>query len=224
MTLLNLFPYNSEITVWDKSDNIVLSRKSVYPERVADRVNGVASEWYTKWRKEVLYGAKNTNEPSLYEKLGDAVCKKEGYSDNFKYEWVYDIEVFKDDWLFVAKSIDNQHKFVVWNDSEALREWIGNKILIGFNNAAYDDVVIRHIMAYPYIKDKSITVKTFSDRLILDEEGPKYPEFKDPKDKESIVEPEVAFQELTKIIMGFKEIKNAFIKCFNRNGIIIVCM
>ena len=32
-----------------------------------------------------------------------------------------------------------------------------------------------------------------------------------PKDKESIVEPEVAFQELTKIIMGFKEIKNAFI-------------
>ena len=184
--VLPLFSYNSQIIVWDKSDNVLLSRKSVYPEKVADRVNGVASEWYTKWRKEVLYGTKNVNEPSLYEKLGDALCKKEGYDDNFKYEWVYDIEVFKDDWLFVAKSIDNKNKFVVWNDSEALREWIGNKILIGFNNAAYDDVVIRHIMAYPYIKDKSITVKVFSDRLILDEEGPKYPEFNDPKDKAKI--------------------------------------
>lgn len=185
--VLSLLPFNDQIKTWDgNSTQPILSRKSVYPEKVADRVNGVASEWYTKWRKEVLYGAKNTNEPSLYEKLGDATCKREGYSDNFKYEWVYDIEVFKEDWLFVAKSIDNKHKFVVWNDSEALREWVGNKILIGFNNAAYDDQVIRHMMAYPYLIDGSLTVKEFSDKLIMDEDKPPKPEYKDKEDRNRI--------------------------------------
>lgn len=184
--VLPLFSYNTQITRWDEKDNVIVSRKSVYPEKVSDRVNGTPSEWYTKWRKEVLDNTKEINGQTLRQKLGDTLCQKEGYTDNFKYEWVYDIEVFKEDWLFVAKSIDNANKFIVWNDSEALREWIGNKILIGFNNAAYDDPVIRHIMAYPYIKDKSITVKVFSDKLIMDEAGPKFPDFDNLEDRKKI--------------------------------------
>ena len=59
------------------------------------------------------------------------------------------------------------------------------------------------------INDKNIIINESekTDNLIIEQSS-----IKDPKDKESIVEPEVAFQELTKIIMGFKEIKNVFIK------------
>ena len=178
---LQFFPYYNQITFWQKTNAFkAISRKYVYPEQLRERVNGVESTWYTKWRKEVLHSG---TENDLSQILGEAICRKEGYTDNFKYEWVYDIEVFKDDWLFVAKSIDSQYKFIVWNDSEALREWVRNKILIGFNNSGYDDPVIRHIMAYPYIKDKSITPKVFSDKLIMDEEGPKFPNFENKTDR-----------------------------------------
>lgn len=103
--------------------------------------------------------------------------EKEGYSTKEKYEWIYDIEVFQEDWLFVAKTLDGKNKLICWNDGDKLHDWVQNKILIGFNNAQYDDSVIRHAMNYPYMKDqKNNTVKKYSDALILHGAKPGYPE------------------------------------------------
>ena len=108
--------------------------------------------------------------------------KQDGYLDEHKYEWIYDIEVFKEDWLFVAKTIDGENKVICWNDPEHLKLWISNKILIGFNNAAYDNNVIKYAMAYPQLvenymssKDKNtkepLTVKQYSDLIINEDSG-----------------------------------------------------
>ena len=135
---------------------IVLDRP--YFKVVGSR-NGTPSDWYTKWRNEVFYGLN----------LDKKTIKREGYDDSFKYEWIYDIEVFKNDWLFVAKSMDGESKVICWNDPINLAKWIKNKILIGFNNAGYDDAVIHHALVYPYAVKGALTVKEFSDLMIYDE-------------------------------------------------------
>ena len=138
--------------------------------------DGKPSEWYKKWHKTIL--------PTLGLKANERL--REGYIDSDKYEWIYDIEVFKKDWLFVAKSVDGKNKVIIWNDPFSLAKWVGNKILIGFNNAAYDDVMIRHMMDYPYIKDKTLTVKKYSDDLIEHDKSPTHPPFDNPADKNKI--------------------------------------
>ena len=122
--------------------------------------NGEPSEWYAKWRKNVFYTLNLTSKQA----------KKEGYDDVDKYEWIYDIEVFQNDWLFVAKTLDKKNKVICWNDPEHLSKWIKNKILIGFNNAGYDDAVIRHALLYPYSVPGTLTVKEFSDAMIYDDQ------------------------------------------------------
>lgn len=121
--------------------------------------NGQPSEWYDKWYNNVSFGLNMKKKER----------EKEGYNDRHKYEWIYDIEVFHSDWLFVAKSMDGKSKIICWNDPISLAKWIKNKILIGFNNAAYDDAVIRHALQYPYAESDTLTVKQFSDALIFDE-------------------------------------------------------
>lgn len=88
-----------------------------------------------------------------------------------KYEWIYDIEVFKEDWLVVAKTLDGKYKMICWNDADYLRDWVRDKILIGFNNAAFDNPVMKHMMAYPYLKTGACTVKQFANNLIEDHVG-----------------------------------------------------
>lgn len=132
--------------------------------------NGEISNWYNKWYDTVLGGLNLDNKTKI----------KEGYDDRYKYEWIYDIEVFKNDWLFVAKTLDKKNKIICWNDHENLSKWIKNKILIGFNNAGYDDSVIRHALLIPYAEPGNLTVKEFSDALILDQpEAKKYPKLRD---------------------------------------------
>ena len=134
--------------------------------RIEGDKNGTESEWYKKWYNNVFL-------PKVKADPTNPDVKNPIYKDTKKYEWIYDIEVFKYDWLFIAKTLDGKNKIVCWNDADSLWKWIGNKILIGFNNAAYDDVVIRHAMAYPYLVNTAPTVKEFSDSLILDDEGQK---------------------------------------------------
>ena len=126
--------------------------------------NGIASDWYTKWHTTVLPLIEN----DISKKEGD----KQGYKQFNKYEWIYDIEVFKEDWLFVAKTVDKKNKVVCWNDPKKLSKWISNKILIGFNNAAYDNPVISYAMIYDQVKEKNpnaLSVKEFSDKIIHEE-------------------------------------------------------
>lgn len=132
--------------------------------------NGEPSTWYTKWHNTVLPGLKMSTKDEI----------KEGYNDKQKYEWIYDIEVFQKDWLFVAMTLDKKNKVICWNDPVNLSKWIKNKILIGFNNAQYDDSVIRHALVYPYAVLNTLTVKEYSDALIYDlPEAKKYPELRD---------------------------------------------
>ena len=151
----------------DVNDLLKLDRP--YFKLVGNR-NGEPSAWYNKWYDTVLYGLKM-----------DAKARaKEGYNDRYKYEWIYDIEVFKNDWLFVAKTIDGQNKVICWNDPKSLAKWIGNKILIGFNNAGYDDSVIKHALVYPYAEPGTLTVKEYSDALIYDlPEAKQYPKLRE---------------------------------------------
>lgn len=151
--------------------------------RVYGSANGEPSAWYDKWYKEAFL-------PKLKDQIRekDKIKRKntlvrDGYLDEHKYEWVYDIEVFKEDWLLVAKTLDGENKVICWNDPEHLKVWIANKILIGFNNAAYDNNVIKYAMGYDtalsnYQKSisnnvkKPLTIKEYSD-LIINEEGEK---------------------------------------------------
>ena len=164
--LISLFNFKKDIhiaTADDMNYDVQTAKKF---EIIGNSNGSEPSEWYHKWYKEVL--------PTL--DLDEREIKREGYDTKQKYEWIYDIEVFHDDWLFVAKTLDGKNRLICWNDPDRLRDWVKNKILIGFNNAAYDDVVIRHAIMYPFIINKSLTVKKYSDALILHGAKPAYPE------------------------------------------------
>lgn len=168
---LKVFKFFNAITIknYDEVDEKQTDYKSfvVYGDK-----NGQPSEWYRKWHK-------NSFVPNILGKRMKVLeASKEGYLDEYKYEWIYDIEVFKNDWLFVAKSVDGESKVICWNDPDTLRDWCKNKILIGFNNSSYDDQVIRYAMSLPYLADGAMTVKEFSD-AIIGKTKPNVVEFKD---------------------------------------------
>ena len=59
--------------------------------------------------------------------------------------FIYDLEVFKYNWLLKAKRPEPGSPWVtIWDDNYALREWLNNEpdILGGFNNKHYDDYVV----------------------------------------------------------------------------------
>lgn len=133
--------------------------------KVHGNANGTASDWYKKWKDEAF-------NRHIAMEISKKEADRDGYADNNKYEWIYDIEVFHSDWLFVAKSVDGLNKVVCWNDPVSLKKWIKNKILIGFNNGEYDNPVITYAMVYnDLIKTKpdALTVKGFSDKIIHNE-------------------------------------------------------
>ncbi len=166
-SLIPLFPFKDQITIANKDDLEETAAINNTKFEITGNPNGSEpSEWYHKWYTEVL--------PTLGLTKKD--MDREGYNTKQKYEWIYDIEVFQEDWLFVAKTLDGKNRLICWNDPDKLRDWVKNKILIGFNNAAYDDVVIKHAMMYPFMVDQSFTVKKYSDALIMHGAKPAYPE------------------------------------------------
>ena len=86
--------------------------------------------------------------------------------EQIKQIYIYDIEVFKEDWLFVAKKPHDTEYVIIHNDNHALREFIDqpNILLGGFNNKHYDDGII-HAM---YYGADNITVKNMNDFIIRD--------------------------------------------------------
>ena len=125
-------------------------------------VNSPCSEWYKQWMEKCR---KNVIIKSQLEK--QSITKT-------KQEWIYDIETFDKDWLVVAKTLDKKYRMVCWNDWESLEKWIVDKIMIGFNNGAYDNSMIKYYMSLPkYIKDKKdkvangeLTVKQVIEELM----------------------------------------------------------
>ena len=61
--------------------------------------------------------------------------------------YVFDIEVFKFDWLVVFKSIRTGEYTVIHNDNYAVKEFMtADKLLAGFNNKHYDNHIIKAIL------------------------------------------------------------------------------
>ena len=58
--------------------------------------------------------------------------------------YVFDCEVFKYDWLFVFKKVGTDNYDVIINDTNKLNQFYENnkdKLFIGFNNRAYDNLI-----------------------------------------------------------------------------------
>ena len=65
--------------------------------------------------------------------------------------FVYDIEVFKEDWLIVMKEVGTKRLFIAHNDIEELKENLTHcQCLIGFNNYNYDDLILYALIKLNY--------------------------------------------------------------------------
>ena len=61
---------------------------------------------------------------------------------------VYDVEVFSHDWLVTFKDKETGQFTCIWNDNEALKQYISeDSIYIGFNSKHYDQYIIKAIVA-----------------------------------------------------------------------------
>ena len=57
--------------------------------------------------------------------------------------FIFDCEVFAFDWLFVFKHKATGERTIIWNDSEAVREFMRQEpLLAGFNNKHYDQFIL----------------------------------------------------------------------------------
>lgn len=80
--------------------------------------------------------------------------------------WIYDIEVFKKDWIVVFKEVGSDRYSVFHNDNEILHDFIDARdedILFGFNNKHYDDYVLKAM----YHGADPDTVKDLNDWIIV---------------------------------------------------------
>lgn len=78
--------------------------------------------------------------------------------------YIYDVEVFKKDWIVVCKSVEGGDHIVIHNDNYALKQMlmIDGLLLGGFNNKHYDDAII-HAISHGADVD---TVKELNDHII----------------------------------------------------------
>lgn len=84
--------------------------------------------------------------------------------------YIYDIEVFSDDWIVVAKNIETKVYTVVHNDNYHLRAFLDQLdiILGGFNNKHYDDYVVQTM----YNGGSNYDVKAHNDWIIREKKDP----------------------------------------------------
>ena len=78
--------------------------------------------------------------------------------------WIFDSEVFKYDWLFTFKSVDTGEYVRIWNDAEALTQYLeDDPFLGGFNNKKYDNFIIKAIL----IGCTTEQIKHISDEIVV---------------------------------------------------------
>ena len=87
--------------------------------------------------------------------------------------YIYDIEVFSDDWIVVFRNPESAHYTVIHNDNYHLREFISQPdiILGGFNNKHYDDWVILTMI----LGGSNVEVKRHNDYIIGGGNGWEFP-------------------------------------------------
>lgn len=78
--------------------------------------------------------------------------------------YIYDIEVFSDDWIVVFRNPDSDHHIVIHNDNHHLREFLSQPDIVigGFNNKHYDDWIILTML----LGGSNLEVKKHNDHII----------------------------------------------------------
>ena len=78
--------------------------------------------------------------------------------------YIYDIEVFSEDWIVVFRDPDSDYYTVIHNDNHHLREFLSQEDIVigGFNNKRYDDWVIMTMI----LGGSNVEVKKHNDFII----------------------------------------------------------
>ena len=79
--------------------------------------------------------------------------------------FIYDVEIFSDDWIVVFRRPGNKDHIVIHNDNHRLREFLNqydDLIIGGFNNKFYDDWVLLTM----YLGGSNVEVKRHNDHII----------------------------------------------------------
>lgn len=77
--------------------------------------------------------------------------------------WIYDCEVFKNDWIIVFKSVKTGEYKVFWNDPYQVQWFMESEpLLCGFNNKHYDNFILKAIL----LENTPETVKQVNDLII----------------------------------------------------------
>ena len=88
--------------------------------------------------------------------------------------YIYDIEVFSDDWIVVFRSPTSKHYTVIHNDNHHLREFLSQPDIVigGFNNKHYDDWIVLTML----LGGSNLEVKKHNDFIISQKGAPwEYP-------------------------------------------------
>ena len=81
---------------------------------------------------------------------------------------IYDTEVFCSDWIVVFKDKETGEYTTIWNDNDAVREYINDDdVYIGFNSKSFDQYIIKAIAA-GFMPEE---VKAVSDYIINGGQG-----------------------------------------------------
>ena len=81
--------------------------------------------------------------------------------DNY---FIYDCEVFKEDWIIVFKELTTGLRTIIHNDNEAVMEFMkGQPVLCGFNNKHYDNHILKAIM----LDMTPAEIKQINDTIIV---------------------------------------------------------
>lgn len=105
-----------------------------------------------QWKTGDVLKGKLTVQNGFYDFRGepvdhlDEIPKKPTKPTSVQTIFAYDLEVFKQDFLFVAKEIGTENWVVINNDLQAMREfYMGHRdsLFIGYNSANYDTPVLR---------------------------------------------------------------------------------
>lgn len=78
--------------------------------------------------------------------------------------YIYDIEVFSDDWIVVFRSPESEYHTVIHNDAYHLREFLSQPDIVigGFNNKHYDDYILLTMLS----GGSNVEVKKHNDFII----------------------------------------------------------
>lgn len=91
--------------------------------------------------------------------------------------FIFDCEVFAFDWLFIFKNKATKERTVIWNDNEAVIEFMRQEpLLAGFNNKHYDQFILKAVLC-DFVPEE---IKRVNDFIILGgHEGWELPELRD---------------------------------------------